>query len=116
MQGIRSQGKAVERGALPSIAMADAIAIDLVKMRGETSHLIANADDPSAVTTSKINVEQLKNEVEKGFSDYIARVTDSAERDSITATPPVNPRPLHDGSAVCVVGQVSPLRAALQLI
>jgi methyl-accepting chemotaxis protein len=85
MQGIRSQGEAVERGALPSIAMADAIAIDLVKLRAETSNLIANASDPSAATTSKINVEQLKNEVEKTFSDYIARVTDSTERDSINA-------------------------------
>lgn len=85
MQGIRSQGEAVESGALPSIAMADALAIDLVKLRGETSHVLANADDPSEVVTSKINVEQLKNEVEKGFGDYIAHVTDSTERDSITA-------------------------------
>jgi methyl-accepting chemotaxis protein len=85
MQDIRNQGESVERGALPSIAMADAIAIDLVKLRAETSNLVANADDPSAVITSKINVEQLKNEVEKGFADYLARVTDGTERDSILA-------------------------------
>lgn len=85
MQDIRNQSEAIEKGALPSIAMADAIAIDLVKMRAETSNLIANADDPSAVITSKINVEQLKNEVEKGFADYLARVTDATERDSILA-------------------------------
>lgn len=85
MQDIRNQGEAVEKGALPSIAMADAIAIDLVKLRAETSNLVANADDPSAVITSKINVEQLKNEVEKGFVDYLARVTDSTEHDSILA-------------------------------
>jgi methyl-accepting chemotaxis protein len=65
MQSIRAQGEAVESGALPSIAMADAIAIDLIKLRGESARLIANADDPGAVVTSKINVEQLKNEVEK---------------------------------------------------
>ncbi|MEA9993010.1 methyl-accepting chemotaxis protein [Pseudomonas sp. 10B1] len=85
MQDIRKQGEAVESGAMPSIAMADLLAIDLVKMRAETSNLVANADDPSAVITSKINVEQLKNEVEKGFHDYLARVTDSTERDSILA-------------------------------
>jgi methyl-accepting chemotaxis protein len=85
MQDIRNQSEAIEKGALPSIAMADAIAIDMVKMRAETSNLIANADDPSAVITSKINVEQLKNEVEKGFADYLARVTDATERDSILA-------------------------------
>ena len=85
MQGIRSQGAAVESGALPSIAMADAIALDLVKLRAESARLIANADDPGAVINSKINVEQLKNEVEKYFSDYIARVTEGTEHDSITA-------------------------------
>jgi len=85
MQSIRDQGEAVESGTLPSIAMADAIAIDLIKLRGESARLIANADDPGAVVTSKINVEQLKNEVEKGFSDYLAHATDSTERDSIKA-------------------------------
>lgn len=85
MQSIRDQGEAVESGSLPSIAMADAIAIDLIKLRGESARLIANADDPGAVVTSKINVEQLKNEVEKGFVDYLAHATDSTERDSIKA-------------------------------
>ncbi len=85
MQSIREQGEAVESGSLPSIAMADAIAISLIKLRGESARLIANADDPGAVVTSKINVEQLKNEVEKGFSEYLAHATDSTERDSIKA-------------------------------
>ncbi|MBX8497333.1 methyl-accepting chemotaxis protein [Pseudomonas cichorii] len=85
MQDIRNQGEAVESGALPSIAMADAIAINLVKLRSETTRLIANADDPGAVINSKINVEQLKNEVEKGFTDYLARVPAGTEHDSIIA-------------------------------
>ncbi|ARD10990.1 methyl-accepting chemotaxis protein [Pseudomonas savastanoi] len=85
MQEIRNQGEAVESGALPSIAMADAIAIGLVKLRSETTRLIANADDPGAVINSKINVEQLKNEVEKGFSEYLARVQSGTEHDSIVA-------------------------------
>ncbi|OCR25088.1 chemotaxis protein [Pseudomonas syringae] len=85
MQAIRNQGEAVESGSLPSIAMADAIAINLVKLRGETSRLIANADDPGAVVSSKINVEQLKNEVEKGFADYLDHVEDPTERDSLVA-------------------------------
>ena len=85
MQAIRNQGEAVESGSLPSIAMADAIAINLVKLRGETSRLIANADDPGAVVSSKINVEQLKNEVEKGFGEYLDHVKDTTERDSLVA-------------------------------
>ncbi|MEG5265940.1 methyl-accepting chemotaxis protein [Pseudomonas sp. JDS28PS106] len=85
MQDLRNQGAAVESGAMPSIAMADAIAIALVKLRSETTRLIANADDPGAVINSKINVEQLRNEVEKGFADYLARVGNGTERDSILA-------------------------------
>ena len=85
MQEIRKQGEAVESGALPSIAVADAIAIGLVKLRSETTRLIANADDPGAVINSKINVEQLKNEVDKGFSDYLTRVQSGTEHDSIVA-------------------------------
>ncbi|MCF4985381.1 HAMP domain-containing protein [Pseudomonas syringae] len=85
MQAIRTQGEAVESGALPSIATADAIAIGLVKLRSETTRLIANADDPGAVINSKINVEQLRNEVEKGFSEYLARVQSGTEHDSIVA-------------------------------
>lgn len=85
MQDIRSQGEAVESGAMPSIAMADAIAIGLIKLRSETTRLVANAEDPGAVINSKINVEQLKNEVEKGFSDYLARISNGTERDSLLA-------------------------------
>ncbi|MBC3953017.1 methyl-accepting chemotaxis protein [Pseudomonas folii] len=85
MQEIRKQGETVESGSLPSIAMADALAITLIKMRSESIRLIANADDPGAVVTSKINVETLKNDAEKGFSDYLAHVKDSTERDSLVA-------------------------------
>nr|WP_183138844.1 methyl-accepting chemotaxis protein [Pseudomonas syringae group genomosp. 3] len=85
MQEIRNQSETVESGALPSIAMADAIAIGLVKLRSETTRLIANADDPGSVIDSKINVEQLRNEVEKGFSEYLARVQSGTEHDSIIA-------------------------------
>jgi methyl-accepting chemotaxis protein len=85
MQEIRNQGEAVESGSLPSIAMADGIAISLVKLRAESMRMIANADDPGAVVTSKINVETLKNDAEKGFGDYLAHVRDSTERDSLVA-------------------------------
>ncbi|WP_295478999.1 methyl-accepting chemotaxis protein [uncultured Pseudomonas sp.] len=85
MQQIRDQGEAVQGGALPSIAMADALAIALGKLRAESVRLIANADDPSAVINSKINVEQLRNEVNKTFDDYLNHATAEAERDSVKA-------------------------------
>ncbi|MCF5226797.1 HAMP domain-containing protein [Pseudomonas syringae] len=84
-QDIRNHSETFASGALPRIAMADAIAIGLVKLRSETTRLIANADDPGSVINSKINVEQLRNEVEKGFSEYLARVQSGTEHDSIIA-------------------------------
>ncbi|WPP02258.1 methyl-accepting chemotaxis protein [Pseudomonas sp. HR96] len=85
MQVIRQQGSVIESGALPSIATADAIAIALGKLRGEGLRLIVGADDPSGVVTSKINIGQLKDEVDAHFKTYLARVSDGTEQDSIRA-------------------------------
>ena len=80
MQEIRNQGEIVESGSLPSIAMADALAITLVKMRSESIRLIANADDPGAVVTSKINVETFKGTVQlSGFVRSRADINKAVE-------------------------------------
>jgi methyl-accepting chemotaxis protein len=83
MQKIRHQGELIERGPLSSIAQADAIAIDLVKLRLEAALLLAYANDPSETVNRKINVEQLANEVNQGFTDYLANVPAGNEHDSI---------------------------------
>ncbi|WP_213881569.1 methyl-accepting chemotaxis protein [Pseudomonas sp. dw_358] len=85
MQIIRQQGSTIETGALPSMAAADGIAIDLGKLRGEALRLITDADDPGAVVTSTITIGQLKDEVDASFKAYLARVIDSTEHDSISA-------------------------------
>jgi methyl-accepting chemotaxis protein len=83
MQKIRHQGELIERGPLSSIAQADAIAIDLVKLRLEAALLLAYANDPGETVNRKINVEQLANEVNQGFKDYLANVPAGTEHDSI---------------------------------
>ncbi len=83
MQRIRHQGELIEQGPLSSIAQADAIAIDLVKLRLEAALLLAYANDPAETVNRKINVEQLANEVNQGFKDYLAAVPAGTERDSI---------------------------------
>jgi methyl-accepting chemotaxis protein len=83
MRKIRHQGELIERGPLSSIAQADAIAIDLVKLRLEAALLLAYANDPGETVNRKINVEQLANEVNQGFKDYLANVPAGTEHDSI---------------------------------
>ncbi len=83
MQKIRHQAELIERGPLSSIAQADAIAIDLVKLRLEAALLLAYANDPGETVNRKINVEQLANEVNQGFKDYLANVPAGTEHDSI---------------------------------
>jgi methyl-accepting chemotaxis protein len=83
MQQVRHQGELIEQGPLSSIAQADAIALDLVKLRLEAALLLAYANDPGETVNRKINVEQLANEVDQGFRDYLAAVAKGTERDSI---------------------------------
>jgi methyl-accepting chemotaxis protein len=83
MQQVRHQGELIEQGPLSSIAQADAIALDLVKLRLEAALLLAYANDSGETVNRKINVEQLANEVDQGFRDYLAAVANGTERDSI---------------------------------
>ena len=83
MQRIRHQGELIEQGPLSSIAQADAIAINLVKLRLEAALLLAYANDPGETVNRKISVEQLANEVNQGFKEYLAQVSAGTEHDSI---------------------------------
>jgi methyl-accepting chemotaxis protein len=85
MQAVRDQAESMERDWLPSVALADSLALALGKLRTESLRLVAGAADPMTVTNAKINVQQLANELDQGFRDYAALVTDDAERDSIKA-------------------------------
>ncbi|UFH48371.1 methyl-accepting chemotaxis protein [Pseudomonas sp. KNUC1026] len=83
MQGIRAQGERVEQGPMTSIAQADAIALDLAKLRGEALMLQAHANDPAELVNRKINVEQLSNSLNAAFNEYLGRIPAGAEQDSV---------------------------------
>nr|WP_218177440.1 methyl-accepting chemotaxis protein [Pseudomonas gingeri] len=83
MQHIRHDGELIEQGPLSSIAQADAIAIDLAKMRTEAALLLVFANDPAELVNRKINLQQLSSEVNQGFTEYLAKVPEGTERDSI---------------------------------
>ncbi|AMB85038.1 chemotaxis protein [Pseudomonas agarici] len=83
MQHIRHQGELIEQGPLSSIAQADAIAIDLAKLRTEAALLLVYANDPTELANRKINLQQLNTEIDQGFTQYLAKVPEGAERDSI---------------------------------
>ena len=83
MQHIRHQGELIEQGPLSSIAQADAIALDLAKMRTEAALLLVFANDPAELVNRRINLQQLSSEVDQGFTQYLAKVPEGTEHDSI---------------------------------
>jgi methyl-accepting chemotaxis protein len=85
MHEIRQQGETIESGALANIALADALAIDLGKLRTESQQFIVRANDPSAHVAGKIAVEQLATQIEQNFELYLTQTRDPVQHDSIKA-------------------------------
>ncbi|MDK8264300.1 methyl-accepting chemotaxis protein [Pseudomonas sp. SORGH_AS199] len=85
MQQLRRQALSMEQDWLPSIAIADSLAINLGKLRNQASVVLLNAEDPGAVAMSRVTLEQLVNETDQLFRDYAPVVTDATEGDSIKA-------------------------------
>ncbi len=104
MQQLRRQALIMEQDCLPSIAIADALAVNLGKLRNQASVVLLNAEDPGAVAMSKITLEQLVNETDQLFRDYEPVITDATEGDSVKA--------LHEAYQPFVSG----LRQEVQLI
>ncbi|KUM42950.1 chemotaxis protein [Pseudomonas sp. EpS/L25] len=104
MQQLRRQALIMEEDCLPSIAIADALAVNLGKLRNQASVVLLNAEDLGAVAMSKITLEQLVNETDQLFRDYDAVITDTTEGDSVKA--------LHEAYQPFVAG----LRQEVQLI
>ncbi|MGM3422663.1 HAMP domain-containing methyl-accepting chemotaxis protein [Pseudomonas oryzihabitans] len=85
MQQLRRQALSMEQDWLPSIAIADSLAINLGKLRNQASVVLLNAEDPGAVAMSRVTLEQLVNETDQLFRDYEPVITDATERDSVKA-------------------------------
>ncbi|KAF1053348.1 MAG: Methyl-accepting chemotaxis protein McpQ [Stenotrophomonas maltophilia] len=82
MAQIRAQGERIERDNLPSIALADGIAINLNQLRVRALQLIANPD-PMVRSSNKVMIEQLAMDTEQAFKDYLALASDETERGAI---------------------------------
>nr|WP_188867275.1 methyl-accepting chemotaxis protein [Pseudomonas asuensis] len=85
MHEIRRQGETIESGSLANIALADAIAIDMGKLRTESLRLLANTEDASALINVKIAVEQLTGQVEQNAQLYLQQTSEPTQHDSIKA-------------------------------
>ncbi|MBA1243787.1 methyl-accepting chemotaxis protein [Pseudomonas japonica] len=83
IHAIRAQAELIERGPLSSIAQADAIALDLGKLRTEAALLLSSANDPGEMVNRRIAVEQLSTSLEPAISDYLDSLHVGAERDSV---------------------------------
>ncbi len=104
MQQLRRQALIMEQHSLPSMAIADALAINLGKLRNQASVVLLNAEDPGAVAMSRITLEQLVNETDQLFRDYEPVIAEATEGDSVKA--------LHGAYQPFVAG----LRQEVQLI
>ena len=79
------QRKQSKGSANASIAIADALAVNLGKLRNQASVVLLNAEDSGAVAMTKVTLEQLVNETDQLFRDYQPVISDATEGDSVKA-------------------------------
>jgi len=84
MAAIRAQGEAIDSDQLPSIALADSIALNLAQLRVRSMQQVANPD-PMVRSGNKVIIEQLALDIEQEFRDYQALISDDTERGAIEA-------------------------------
>ncbi|XEG69937.1 methyl-accepting chemotaxis protein [Pseudomonas sp. abacavir_1] len=84
MAAIRAQGEAIDSDQLPSIALADSIALNLAQLRVRSIQQVANPD-PMVRSGNKVIIEQLALDIEQEFRDYQALISDDTERGAIEA-------------------------------
>ncbi|CDF84323.1 Methyl-accepting chemotaxis protein [Pseudomonas knackmussii B13] len=84
MATIRAQGEAIDSVQLPSIALADSIALNLAQLRVRSLQQVANPD-PMVRSGNKVIIEQLAIDIEQEFRDYAGLVSDDSERGAIDA-------------------------------
>ena len=83
IHAIRYQAELIEHGPLSSIAQADAIALDVGKLRTEAALLLSSANDPGEMVNRRIAIEQLATTVEPAIGTYLDSLQAGAEHDSV---------------------------------
>lgn len=80
---VRHQAEVIERGPLSSIAQADAVALDLAKLRTEAALLLSSAADPAEMVNRRIALEELANSLDRGFTGYLQTLMPGTEREAV---------------------------------
>lgn len=83
IRAVRHQAEVIEQGPLSSIAQADAIALDLARLRTEAALLLSSASDPGEMVNRRIAIEQLSNSLDQGFSGYLQSLAPGTEQESV---------------------------------
>nr|WP_083280402.1 methyl-accepting chemotaxis protein [Pseudomonas humi] len=84
MAAIRAQGEAIDGDQLPSIALADSIALNLAQLRVRSMQQVANPE-PMVRSGNKVIIEQLALDIEQEFRAYQTLISDDTERGAIEA-------------------------------
>ena len=84
MAAIRAQGEAIDSDQLPSIALADSIALNLAQLRVRSMQQVANPE-PMVRSGNKVIIEQLALDIEQEFRAYQTLISDDTERGAIEA-------------------------------
>jgi methyl-accepting chemotaxis protein len=83
IRAVRHQAEVIEQGPLSSIAQADAIALDLARLRTEAALLLSCANDPAEMVNRRIALEQLTTSLAQGFDGYVQSLQPGTERESV---------------------------------
>jgi methyl-accepting chemotaxis protein len=83
IHSIRDQAERIERGPLSSIAQADALALDLGKLRTEAALLLSSANDPGEMVNRKIAIEQLATGLTPAIDVYLQSLRAGPEKDAV---------------------------------
>ncbi|WP_244507210.1 methyl-accepting chemotaxis protein [Pseudomonas panipatensis] len=84
MAAIRAQGETIDSDQLPSIALADSIALNLSQLRVRALQQVSNPD-PMVRSGNKVIIEQLAIDIAQEFRDYAPLISDDTERGAIEA-------------------------------
>jgi len=82
MSAIRAAGKTIETNAMPSLAIADSIALNITRMRVEVLRLVGN---PDKLVQDQANqsIGNFEDEISKGLSQYRSLIASESDRHAI---------------------------------
>lgn len=82
MSAIRAAGKTIETNAMPSLAIADSIALNITRMRVEVLRLVGNPDKQVQDQANQ-SISNFDDEISKGLSQYRSLIAGESDRQAI---------------------------------